>query len=234
MHQGERLLAEARAGRAGVEQALERRDRAQHDTPRRYVERAERLGEKVHDLVLGGGAVTAHKLHAQLGELARLALERGLLAHDGCLVAEAHGQAVWAHARGDHARDGQREVRAQREEAAVHVEELERQALDAARALECVTRLQERRLHRKVPMRREDLAHGAGDALARERLLRKDVTEPTWCACYHACPSPLLVRRAYSSDATEITACATGATRFSCAGAPLAWSLVSCVVTLAY
>ena len=77
-------------------------------------------------------------------------------------------------------------------------------------------------------MRREDLAHDAGDALARERLLRKDVTEPAWCACYHACPSPLFVRRAYRSATTEIAA-------------RVVWRAVvsralsfSCVVTLAY
>ena len=160
MHEGEGALAEVRRGSALVEKRGERCHGAEDDAPRGNLELGEDLGEETDDLSLGRGPLVAHELDAELRELARLALERRLLADDGCGVAEADRQLVRADARGDEAGDGQREVGTEHEEAAVAVKELEGRALDAPAALEGAPLLEERGLDRKVAVGGEALAYG--------------------------------------------------------------------------
>ena len=75
----------AQASSSAVRGTTEPKDHA----PVRHLERAERLGEQAHDLEPGGGAVLLDELDAELRELAGLAAQARLLAHDRRVVAEA-------------------------------------------------------------------------------------------------------------------------------------------------
>ena len=104
---------------AGGQQRGQRADRPADDPPVGDVQPGEDLGEELDHLGLRALAAAAHELDAELGELARLPLERGLLAHHGSGVPEAAGQLVARDPRCHQARDGQREVGAQHQQAAV-------------------------------------------------------------------------------------------------------------------
>ena len=136
VHEPERLLAELLAGRAGFEQRREGQHRTADDGPCRHVEDLQGLGEQAHDLRLGGDPLPAHELDAELRELARLAGERGLLAHDGSAVAQAQGQLALGDAGGHHARDGEGDVRPHDQDVAVGVKEAERRGGHMATPLE--------------------------------------------------------------------------------------------------
>ena len=188
MDEREDLLVEGGRGGAGVEQRREGHDRAEDNAPVRDLERAERLGEQAHDLDLRGGAVLADELDAELRELAGLAAQARLLAHDRRVVAEARRQAVCRDAAGHEAGDGQGEVRAEHEQRAVLVEELEGGVAHAGAALEGGAVLEQRGLHGQVAVHGKGVAHDAGDALAGERLAGKYVAEAAGGSCYHGVP----------------------------------------------
>ena len=79
---------------------------------------------------------------------------------DRRLVAQADGQLIRANTPRDHARDGQRVVGAQHQQATVGVEELERVVVDGAALLERLADLEERGFDREVAMMREALPDG--------------------------------------------------------------------------
>ena len=106
------LVAELVRGAHGVEQGHERPHGAADDPPALHAQRAQHLAEQGQHLDLARDVLATDKLHAQLSELTGLAAQGGLLAHDGRLVAQAHGHLAHAVALGRHAGDGQREVRA--------------------------------------------------------------------------------------------------------------------------
>ena len=185
MHKREHLRGELDRRAAIGKKPGQRRHGAEDEAPRGDLEGLHDLCEQAHDLDLGGGAVGAHELDAELGELARLAAQRLLLAHDRRIVAEAGGKLLVADVPRDQARNGQREVGAEHEEVAVGVEELERGVLDPAAALERGAVLEQGRLDGQVAMVDEAVPHGRADALTGERLLGKNIAEASGGACNH-------------------------------------------------
>src|SRR2546425_2744038 len=85
----------------------------------------ERLDEEGEDLRVGDRTRRADKLDAGLNDLALAGGHRGFLAEDGCEVREAERTGGFAVALSDEPRYGRREVRAQRDERAVGVQELD-------------------------------------------------------------------------------------------------------------
>ena len=185
VHERKDLGGELGARAAVGKKRGQRRDGAEDEAPRGNLEGGQRLGEQANDLDLGGSAVGAHELNAELRELAGLAAQRLLLAHHRRIVAEARRELLGADVTRDEARDRQGKVRAKHEEVAVGIEELERRVLDAPAALEGGAVLEQRGLDGQVAMLGEAIPHGSGDALAGERLLGKDVTEASGGACNH-------------------------------------------------
>lgn len=98
VHELLHALAEGVAGGALAQQRRDGHDRAADDSPTVDAQGLERLGQKRDDLGLGCRTLAADELDAHLRELARLPLERLLLAHDRRAVAKAHGQGARADA----------------------------------------------------------------------------------------------------------------------------------------
>ncbi len=188
VHVAEDLLAQLLVGHVGLEQGEQRAHRAGHEAHVGNLERAQRLGQQRDDLNLAGHVLAADKLHAELGELARLAAQGALLAHHGGLVAQAGRKVGGAEALGGEARDGQREIRAQHEQAVVEVKELEGRALDAAGTLQHAAVFQQRRLDRDVAVRVEAGPHRVANLLARASLLRQNVPKAPRRADDHVLP----------------------------------------------
>ena len=141
--------------------------------------RLERLAEQLQDLGVALGARRADALDADLGDLARGGAHLALrLAEHALLVAEAERSRLARQARRAHARDLQRDVGTHREQIALRVEELERNAGHMAARAHHVHHLERGRLDGSVAPRREQVAHRDADALALGRLLRQNVAEP--------------------------------------------------------
>ena len=200
MNKAQHLLAERLARGAGVQEGSQRRHGPAGDAPRGDAQGIEGLREQGHDLHLGTRVRITEELDAHLGELARLAPQCGPLAHDGRLVAQAHGQVGVREAGRHHARDGKREVGTQDQQAAVGIEQLERGVLHATTLLEGAAVLDERRLDGQVAMSRKACARLRADALAGERLGRQDVTKAPWRPYGQARPPSLAPRLLEASE----------------------------------
>ena len=169
MHDGTHPTGELLVGRTGIEQGVQGNDRAADDLPVRDARRVERCREQARNLSFRRRSVLADQLDTQLGELAGLAAQVGLLADHRRLVAQAQRQVAIGEARRDHTGNRKRDVGAHDQQLVI-IKKLEGSVVQRRTALEHIAILHERRLDREVAVLGKAHLHRLRDALALQRL----------------------------------------------------------------
>ena len=169
----------------GVEQGVDGTHRPEGYHIARKPGRLKGPCHKQQDLCIGVEPARADQLDAELRELAGLAAQGVALAEDGRGVAQAERSLLVAQARGDHARDRQRHLRAQHEQIAVGIEQAERILVGGVGRGKEVGLLEHGGLDRQVAGLGKAAAHGLDDLLAPQGLLGEDVSEAAWGGSEH-------------------------------------------------